>query len=116
MSDTKHTPGPWEFQTFLQRYVDGTVSTVSKKIVSPVLDQKTGAKHLLAEVHAQHENHEADGRLMAAAPELLEALDLLTKHIAQALYSGEIDLSAQEQIREANLIALDAIRKTKGEL
>lgn len=59
MSDTKHTAGPWlvhEFQT-------ETTSTIT-------LPDK-------GEIMVMGENHKVNARLIAAAPEMLEALEFI---------------------------------------
>jgi hypothetical protein len=64
---SKHTPGPWTFDSFSFGAPDAPIS--HKKIVGPL--NADGSKHLIAEVHMNHPAHEADGRLLAAAPDLL---------------------------------------------
>lgn len=51
---TKHTPGPWDLQETLISH---------------------GSKRPLARIWNEHENWEANARLIAAAPELLAALE-----------------------------------------
>lgn len=67
--NTKHTPGPWEW--------DGSVWNYDSENEAPWLVQ-SGSDHrvfvLLGSIKA---NKEADARLIAAAPELLEALQML---------------------------------------
>lgn len=67
MSEAKHTPGPWE----VAQYSDGAY------IMSDHVDPGFGVKQEVARVHAKRHDDargHANARLIAAAPELLEAL------------------------------------------
>lgn len=70
MSETKHTPGPWKYQK------QNGSPTTGKHMIS-------GAKPgYLAEVRdCGSGDVEANARLIAAAPELLEALELCRIHM-----------------------------------
>ena len=62
MAETKHTPGPW---TADRQYIE--------KKMPPGSNRK-----IIAEVYWHvYDEYEANARLIAAAPELLEALELL---------------------------------------
>lgn len=62
MSDVKHTPGPWK--------VEGSIY---KHMHSEIVSAMPGAERGISQVW-KHDNAMADARLMAAAPDLLEAL------------------------------------------
>lgn len=72
--NTKHTPGPW-------RYTDGGIIDIPKNCLeiadvygADIHDDKRGPELLEAQANA---------RLIAAAPELLEACKKSTKYIEQ---------------------------------
>lgn len=73
--NAKHTPGPWEW--------DGSVWNYDSENEAPWLVQG-GSDHrvfvLLGSIKA---NKEADARLIAAAPELLEALQIMVKQFTK---------------------------------
>ena len=59
MKTTQHTPGPWKFES-------GTIRSVPANYWLASMNSFEGAV-----------NHEANARLIAAAPELLAALELI---------------------------------------
>ncbi|HEX3941609.1 MAG TPA: hypothetical protein VHX11_09025 [Acidobacteriaceae bacterium] len=91
MSETKHTPGPWSryneercSNIFLESHCHGSVCKIANNL------------------HA-----EANARLIAAAPELLEALERLIARAGENLRGGMM----WSEITQAKA----AIRKAKGE-
>jgi hypothetical protein len=74
----EHTPGPWTFEAF--SFGTPTAPVSHKKIVGPVNDEH-GSKNLIAEVHMNHPAHDADGRLLASAPDMLEALEAACEYL-----------------------------------
>lgn len=96
---SKHTPGPW---------------SLNKRFKSPVvaLDLKDGGA-LLPIVDAVHgfdnAQAKANARLIAAAPELLEALQELRANI------GAASLSQNEKGKQVRALADAAIAKATGE-
>ncbi|WP_241356379.1 hypothetical protein [Pseudomonas aeruginosa] len=62
---SKHTPGPWE----IERYSDGLI-----QIVGDVRIVSDDEENVTTVVEAVARGDEANARLIAAAPELLEAL------------------------------------------
>lgn len=68
MSNHKHTPGPWE----IERYSDGLI-----QIVGDVRIVSDDEENVTTVVEAVARGDEANARLIAAAPELLEALQNL---------------------------------------
>ena len=65
----KHTGGPW---VALERYTNRQAISIGRKIGSM-------SHEIFAEAHGH--NCEANARLIASAPELLEALELLVKEV-----------------------------------
>jgi hypothetical protein len=99
MSETKHTPGPWQAADITDanliphRWVCGCGNDWA------VITRKAGA------VALQQESC-ANARLIAAAPELLEALE--------ALVAADLPNSNREHCLKATDIARTAIAKAKG--
>ena len=68
---TKHTRGPWEMMPPLG---EGNYSVMSSKV-------NAGGNWYVAEIHnGSHAEAQANARLIAAAPELLDALRLVLAH------------------------------------
>lgn len=65
----QHTPGPWEFSR----------EDVENKPNYHFIIEDTKGERVIATVHGN--DGEANARLIAAAPELLEALKALTEHL-----------------------------------
>lgn len=82
----KHTPGKW--------LVMGNVRNGHTDFVLPMADDK---------------DFQANARLIAAAPELLEALILLQKEFHQL-----IGVSSSPSLHNLNEMALQAIAKAEG--
>lgn len=98
MSNTTHTPGPW------------ATAVVVKDFVS-VIDEKNG--QYIADVYYRSDDHgnnetEANARIIAAAPKLLDVLkDLVDKYdamhdgiIGSQLTNGDF-FAAREAIKKA---------------
>lgn len=81
MTEAKHTPGPWNV-FYKSKYDEWHVST-------PI--DGSSMKRALFPDGIRTDNPEADARLIAAAPELLEALQVLSERIAYyaSLAEGE---------------------------
>jgi hypothetical protein len=90
MSDRKHTPGPWKFLVAF-----GRVEAESRLICSIAASVKEGNLR----------DAMGNGALIAAAPELLEALEAYVNACEQDIKLG----STTER-------AIEVIRKAKGEL
>jgi hypothetical protein len=100
MSKSKHTPGPWRAQ--LHEDFEGQWGVVSTCEIEWLIAE--------AAPHIDGDPDEANARLIAAAPELLEALQALRRICA--------DTPAVERnprFVTANSAALAAIAKAKGE-
>lgn len=86
MSETKFTPGPWKVENSIYEHMHSEIASVA-----------SGSERGIAQVW-KHPNAMTDARLIAAAPEMLEAL--------KAIYewqSGSLLLSTElwEQMRHA---------------
>ncbi len=92
----EHTPGPWK----VGRDHDGSLKVGSGLDVAYVLGQGSGA--------------EANARLIAAAPELLEALERVAKDADESLMQHPDDLPAILAVTYKQVRA--AIKAAKGEL
>lgn len=98
MKNTKHTPGPW---------LSSNVSTT----INGEIHDSDGDLIMNLQVCRSLDENVANAALIAAAPELLEALEFLKKwHEAK----GKGTLRGVESIIEAYV--LPAIAKAKGEL
>ena len=98
---TKRTPGPWTFESFSFGPPGAAIS--HKKIVGPKLDGIS--QKLIAEVHMEHPTHEADGQLLAAAPELLDAVETALAFFYNPTSFNPLDVERKFQF---------AIRKADG--
>lgn len=86
MSETQHTPGPWELQA----------NGACWNLRSP--DRTDHFCILIGMVHNNPGEHEANARLIAAAPELLAALQALV----DAFYpSAVFEFEARDNARAA---------------
>ncbi len=92
MNTSKHTPGPWEYH-----------------ISDHGLDVYGQKKHVCGEGWYPREEKEANARLIAAAPELLDACESI-----QAAWV-RTDTGKDVAIAYAMKMITAAIRKTKGE-
>jgi len=104
----KFSPGPWTFESVSFGSPDAPIS--HKKIVAASVNGEVG-RNMIAEVHMNHPNHEADGQLLAASPELYEALYALRQ------FGFNV---AGNKMQQANLqnwyeLADKALAKARGE-
>ena len=86
VNEMKHSKGPWT--------INNLVITCDDNLT-------------VCELYG-YDNHKADAQLIAAAPDMLKALE----HIQNELYPGEHVKHSKDAIRLVN----DAIKKAKGEL
>lgn len=89
---TKHTPGPWMI--------------AGKTVYALNEDGYNRFSALVQDAHTKESELVANARLIAAAPELLEALQMLTDHVNRYIY-GDDDVLVSN--------ARYAIRKALGE-
>jgi hypothetical protein len=104
MKEKKHTPGPWKTQTHISldrleiRDADG------RRIAECAMDFPMSAK-----------THDANARLIAAAPELLAALESICTEISGGLcmnYTGATGICPNAA--KGQCAVWDAIQKAKG--
>ncbi len=72
---SKHTPGPWNYHVDNQSEYTHTITAVSRPATSPII----------ADV-VKHPSSEANARLIASAPELLEALENIVDALDMGLH------------------------------
>lgn len=105
MSDTKHTPGPWKFDDHLGcRPIKGGKSGSHRQAQYKEVACTVG-------LHDDDEDR-ANARLIAAAPELLKALEALV-WVADSMDSAPI--AASVRLETAYEEAKAAIAKARGE-
>ena len=105
----KHTPGPWKVRE-PDHFVDGLAHMVVSE------HPQEGYWHI-AEMgaHNGRAESEANARLIAAAPEMLEALIvLLNWPLKSECYDGSISKSAGESLANARRFARTIIAKAEG--
>ena len=107
---SKHTPGPWFHEPTgdgLERLITGWPSENTCTVVGVVDGNKTS-----------QETTEANARLIAAAPELLEALEALGDWLAHGLAKPEgakPTAADMQRCEELGRQARAAVDKAKGE-
>jgi hypothetical protein len=117
MMDAKYTPGPWEVFPYLTPHLDDDPMMVYKVNAGDLqqrfdnLQLDEGGQYDDEELDRIHEEKAANARLIASAPDLLEALEGLLANAPQP--SKKIKESFHYLVsREA---ACKAIAKAKGE-
>lgn len=94
MSQSKHTPGPWKW----------LYSSIDDEMVYRVIPIQRPGTHFVT--------NEADARLVAAAPELLHALELTIRYLDHPeVKTIPFAMSVDAAIEQARA----AIAKAKGE-
>lgn len=109
----KHTRGPWTVEEWDFREPDGLVINSGMQVVAVSGSVKNGVKCSIyaATEEGDGEEMEANLHLIAAAPELLEALeDLKTEITLSDVDMDYIESHFRKWINKANL----AIAKAKG--
>ena len=104
MSKAKHTEGPWTLRPLNEEIGE-------YEIVGPRHSDETGESEYIAVVCGGLPESEANARLIAAAPELLEALEELLSAVDKACGTA-IPRGSFSAARKA---ARDAIAKATGE-
>lgn len=101
MTQSKHTPAPWKVKTGGK---DNERFWIEDMTCETVCDLYWSRGHYPRAKHIPHPNAQANAQLIAAAPELLEALE--------GLYSiAEIVIEDNAEMKAAKA----AINKAKGE-
>jgi hypothetical protein len=86
---TQHTPGPWFLNGPWNIYADRTAQQMRGKCVAQIVKQ------------GNTEEREANARLIAAAPELLAALESLVSDAYLSLPNGNASTKAIDYARAA---------------
>ena len=97
MSNAKHTPGPWFIDHSMKRFAEPghiAISAANHAVLAQVVvrmdDEDEDSGWLLANAH-----------LIAAAPELLEALQRLSDQCERLRLSGQKETDAERKARAA---------------
>ena len=110
----KHTPGPWCIGSQVVGDGFNLYSDSEKKVVAwiaPRTDgEYEGERYTIPEDMHEH----PDAHLIAAAPDLLEALQTLEMALAGGIVWEDCD-SMESTITKARLFAIEAIAKAQGE-
>ena len=85
METPKHTPGPWVTDS----------DTGREYVLAPPLDENEGGATIICSMGLESE---ANTRLIAAAPDLLEALDAALAQIDTV--SARLEIEAQERLAQ----------------
>lgn len=98
MTNAKHTPGPWGIDRYVVKSGDDEgAEMLSIKNVCRISQQPNG--------HKQDETDEANARLIAAAPELLEALERAADELHRAQNSNGSQWLIDEEAKARAAIA-----------
>lgn len=97
MNNNAHTPGPWSYWSGYNPY---------DKIEAQVTAE--GGDIVIASYNHLIEQGEANAQIMAAAPDLLEATELVSAALAKFICPSDIEFSALVKMRAA-------IAKARGE-
>lgn len=102
---TLHTPAPWHFQEYQSGYIEILMRAWNTPPSTGYEMGYLAANVNIFNIHDQDEaklrvERYANSRLIAAAPELLQMLEVMTKHVARTLYPEHPDV-----IKSCELIA-----------
>lgn len=118
----QHTPGPWAYEFNRdERYSDGDVISAEGFKVAIIAGFNFGThfggptREWQGE-YDDNDEHEANARLIAAAPELLEALEDLIKKYERLHRMYELDMGADERFYAKPELrkSREAIAKARG--
>lgn len=112
MSEVKHTPGPWEVEGPMGAeiglsVVQAGLKTYEWEFIAMACQSTAGDERMGRQRFISPEEQEANARLIAAAPELLNAL----KEILETDFSQESSWDYSEGIKD---VARAAIAKAEG--
>lgn len=94
MTNVKHTPGPWRVVESIDGYFAGRKTTVKAgnlRVLSPWQHRP----------HPEFDEFEANARLIAAAPELLDALQSLLARVSSDIIANQCWHEEQRAARAA---------------
>jgi hypothetical protein len=114
MTKAKHTPGPWEYRP--TKYHDWGTVCVDGFVLCQAREPKTVMDAEFLNEHRRNgtDPWEANARLIAAAPDLLEALEAMLSH-TNGWDEAQLRKRWGEQVVAEILAARAAIAKAKGE-
>jgi len=113
----KHTPGPWiaDLRTgcfAILKQTDKRTCLSGADDDAIAFQKGRGKESSPGAYRYLTDEQEANARLIAAAPELLAALEAAREFIVTAITRGEVKMQKYEDVRDA---IENAIRKAKGE-
>ena len=109
MTNTQHTPGPWEVSEYRPPYDDmGGDYSIGYTDADGVFWE-------IATLEPWRGSRHADARLIAAAPELLEALELIDSHLTRCINFSGVNPELRERLEQQQHNARAAIAKAKGQ-
>lgn len=112
---TKHTKGEWKINWY-KGGINIPVSISIQKEINlgtyheVICDILHGAKDDDDYINRWKEETEANAKLIAAAPDLLEALNTLKERLTYLIGTGRVDINKAETMRDIN-IANEVIKK-----
>lgn len=117
MSETKHTPGPWEHRNSGECLLDNVLTKYPDHVVQCYKDELgRRCTAFVATCESATLNNAANARLIAAAPELLKALTALLPVMINWLEDAQgDDPYGWQGLADGIAEAEAAIRKTKGD-
>ena len=105
---SKHTAGPWTCETSLERWGEYFIPQIAADIIA--MDDLESDEPV-----GQNETDEANARLIAAAPELLEALKGCVNHLEQIAKRDYPYANTMQRRFNSTRAALAAITKATQE-
>lgn len=101
MSEAKHTPGPWTVERLSSEYGSYRIGPAWKRhramLIPVAIDKRVDRSHGAME----HGEHDANARVIAAAPDLLEAAKGLLACLADDERDATHGTQAHESLRAA---------------
>lgn len=112
---SKHTPGPW-FGMIAGRFADTDWSAenddASVSSCAPITDSRGATVAMVVSEKWDDAELDANASLIAAAPDLLEALELVQDCLMKCLTGGEVSAFAAGKALEQSALI---IAKARGE-
>ena len=116
MTHATHTPGPWTYES------DHTHRQFNIRMLGHHIGTKDEAKHICtvnnlpSHVLANRDplTAEANARLIASAPELLAALELIDSHLTRCINFSGVNPELRERLEQQQHNARAALNKAQG--
>ena len=109
MSELKHTPGPWKVS-----HQSGDGLPEFEGLVGVIGTEQTSSRGVTFTLYVAQYMKPDDAKLIAVAPELLEACELMIE--AMVAYEFDVDDCPTPKHRSLMEFARNTIAKAKGEL